>query len=564
MNDRRRKLFDPNRAAGPAQTPAVGRFNNAQQEIANIDTATGVPVDSSADPNPPMSVTGLISQVKNALSRSLPETLTVVGELRNVSTPASGHVYFSLTDGKSVIGAAMWKYRACKLKFRPTDGLEVVVEGKIDVYDAQGKLQLYADRMTPKGAGALELAFKQLREKLQSEGLFDPARKKPIPKFPRAIGVVTSATGAAIRDIQRTIRRRYPGAKVYLAPAMVQGNGAAEQIANQIALLDQAASQYNIDTIIVGRGGGSLEDLWAFNEEPVARAVFACNTPIISGVGHEVDISICDMVADVRAATPTAAAELAVPDAVELLRHIDNLKMRLRQNILARLDYANARLQAIENSAVFKNPAGAVRSYTQRVDELTHRLRSGLLNNLSQSKSRLANPASRLAALHPARLIERSRSQVESLQARLRWALGGKSKRAGDRLAMLESRLSGVNPKHRLAIAGQRLLSAERQLEALSYRSILARGFSVTKLADGQIVRSASQVPPGAQIKTFLHDGIVNSTVDDANSVRNASVTSTKMPAKKPAVKKAPVQKKKPAKPKKLIENNDSPTLFDL
>jgi len=255
-----------------------------------------------------MSVWQLVSQVKAALAEAFPKRVAVVGEISNCKRHSSGHIYFRLKDARASIDAVMFRSHASKLRFSPEDGMEVVVDGRVDVYDVRGQLQFYAERMTPRGVGELELAFRQLKDKLAAQGLFDPARKKPLPPFPRAVGVVTSPTGAAVRDIARTLRRRWPAARVYLVETLVQGEGAAEQVAAAVAALDAGAERLDIDVLIVARGGGSLEDLWAFNEEPVARAIAAARTPVISGVGHEVDFTIADLVADVRAATPTAAA----------------------------------------------------------------------------------------------------------------------------------------------------------------------------------------------------------------------------------------------------------------
>ncbi len=582
MSPKRKTLFDPAQAAGPRKGLAVGSFSTPPGN----SSADG---KGNSDPSA-MTVTALVGRIKNALSEAFPTTVTVTGQLSNLSTPASGHVYFSLKDANASIGAAMWKPRASKLKFTPEDGMEVIVEGKIDIYDSQGKLQLYVERMTPVGQGALELAFQQLKEKLEREGLFDQARKKPIPRFPRGIGLVTSATGAAVRDIQRTLIRRWPGAKVFLYPSLVQGDGAAENIAEGIRLLDANAAKLGIDTIIVARGGGSLEDLWAFNEEVVARAVSTAGVPIISGVGHEVDVSICDLVADVRAATPTAAAELAVPDGEEVRRTINALDDRLARRVRDKIDTANAALASIGRSEVFRNPAGRVRSYIQRVDELSHRSRAGLHGRLALSQRRLAPLANRLTALHPARLADRARAKLTALTDRLRWVLGGQSKRAGDKLAAVESRLAVTHPKHGLALArqqfdalesrlvashpqsrldraGQQLIALHRQLEAMSYRNVLKRGYSVTRSSDGKIRRSITEFAPGDRMETELADGRIQSDVvaDGApcqnlrdNSSLEQSAASAHKPALPPMENSAPKRKSRKKSPPE-----NTPNLFD-
>ncbi len=530
MSAKRRTLFDPGEARGPRDKPDVGKFKG------KAEAAEG------------LSVSALLGKIKAALADAFPQRVTVVGELSNVSQPASGHVYFSLKDSDASIGAAMWKARAGKLKFTPRDGMEVVVEGKVDVYDVQGKLQLYVERMTPRGEGALELAFRQLKEKLQAEGLFEAGRKKAIPAYPRAIGLVTSATGAAVRDIQRTLRRRWPAADVYLLPAMVQGDEAAGQIAEAVGLLDRNAGQLGIETIIVARGGGSLEDLWAFNEEPVARAIAAAAVPIISGVGHEVDVTIADLVADMRAATPTAAAELATPDVEEIRRRLANLSARLARNVKDIIAVRRAALEAVQRSAIFRDPTARVRTMVQRVDELSRRLTAGTSAGLAGAHRRLGPLENRLAALHPARLCERARGRLDNLEGRLRWALSERSKLAADRLAVVASRLGRADPSHRLRLARQRVTAASRQLEAMSYRNVLARGFSVTRDAAGAILRSVSAAGVGDVISTELADGAIRSRVEKAGA------KSKSLPSR---AKTATPKRRQTRKP------DSGPTLFD-
>jgi len=408
----------------------------------------------------------------------------------------------------------MFRHCASRLRFEPRDGLEVVAMGRVDVYEARGQLQFYVESMSPRGAGSLELAFRQLQEKLVREGLFDPAHKVALPRFPRAVGIITSPTGAAIRDIRRTLARRWPAAGVYLMPVLVQGDGAAADIASAIAAMDASAARLGIETIIVGRGGGSLEDLWAFNEEAVARAIFACRTPIISGVGHEIDVTIADWVADVRAATPTAAAELAVPDAADVRRHVFQLAGRAERGVREAVSYWRRALDSCLRSVVFRDPGHRLRSAMQRVDELSHRLSSGARYGLSRRRQRLAGPEGRLVALHPARLHADASRRLADLTHRLRWVLGGQSKRSGDALAALAARLERAHPRHRLAMARQQVDAAGRTLEALSYRSVLRRGFSVTRSENGGIIHHAADVSPGQPVQTELADGTFRSVVD--------------------------------------------------
>ncbi len=495
----------------------------------------------------PMSVSSLLTRIKNAIAEAFPTRVSVVGEISNFKLHSSGHMYFRIKDADAAIDVAMFRSAASKLKFRPQDGLEVVVTGKVDVYHARGQLQFYAERLTPQGQGALELAFRQLREKLSAEGLFDPATKKPIPRFPRAIGIVTSPTGAAVQDIRRTLNRRWPGIKAYVMPAMVQGQGAAESVANAISLLDANAQKLQLDTIIVARGGGSIEDLWAFNEEPVARAVFSADTPIISGIGHEVDVSICDMVADLRAATPTAAAELAVADATELTRHVRTLAGRLTGLVTERVSSARAVLNGLARSNFLRDPAGNLRSQIQRTDELSHRLAAATTRRCSSARMRFGPLADRLAIIHPAARNQSFIAALERLQGRLMWALSRQARLASDRLTEAQSTLRITSPTRAITLARQKVDAVARQLEAMSYRSVLARGFSVTRLANGEILRSVAQVADGDTIRTELADGQIK-------SVAGSSKASDRQP-RNTDKRQAPVPRKR--------GEEDGPGLFD-
>ena len=491
--------FDPAKARGPRGGPDVG----GERPAGEGGEAAGA-----------MTVSVLVGRVKDALREAFDGRVTVVGEISNFKRHTSGHLYFRLKDAACSIDAVMFRGPAGRVAFEPADGLEVVVEGRVDVYDVRGQLQLYAQRMTPKGVGSLELAFRQLKEKLAAEGLFEASRKKPLPGFPRAVGVVTSPTGAAIRDIRRTLARRWPAVEVYLFGSLVQGPGSAEQVAEAIGLLDAAAGRLGIETIVVGRGGGSLEDLWAFNTEAVARAVAAASTPVISAVGHEVDVTICDLVADVRAATPTAAAELAVPDRREVARHVATLSQRLTRRVAESVATARAALAAIGRSVVFRDPTGRVRTQTQRLDEASHRLRAAVAGAVAAGRRRLERPVGVLAATSPVRLRERAASAVDRLAGRLVWVLGAASKRAGEAVSVLAERMAGANPRHRVELARQRVEAARRQLEAMSYRSVLRRGYSVTRGEGGRIVRGVNEVAAGETIETELADGRVRSRVE--------------------------------------------------
>lgn len=304
------------------------------------------------------------------------------GEISNIKYHSTGHIYFSLKDENSKINAIMFSSNAKKLLFRPVDGSKVLVTGRISVYEATGGYQIYVDEMLEDGIGNLYIAFEKLKKDLSKEELFDAKYKKTIPKIPEKIGVVTAPTGAAIRDIISTIKRRYPICDIVVFPTLVQGDQAKDDIVKKI----KQADNYNLDVIIVGRGGGSIEDLWPFNEEIVARAIFEAKTPIISAVGHEIDFTIADYVADLRAPTPTGAAELAVPNISDLINHLNNLTIRLNESINGKINYQRLILDSIKNSFVIKNPLIMYENKKQRLDYIVESLEKIIIKKLDASK----------------------------------------------------------------------------------------------------------------------------------------------------------------------------------
>ncbi len=309
------------------------------------------------------------------------------GEISNFKSHTTGHLYFSLKDETSKINAIMFSTNAKKLNFVPSDGVKVLVIGRISVYEPTGNYQIYIDEMQEDGLGNLYIAFEKLKEKLSKEGLFDEKYKKPIPKIPSKIGIITASTGAAIKDILSTLKRRFPYTENILFPSLVQGENAKEDIVRNIEL----ANNYDLDVLIVGRGGGSIEDLWPFNEEIVARAIFNSKIPIISAVGHEVDFTIADFVADLRAPTPTGAAELAVPDIKDVLKHFDNYKIRLNEFIYKEVKYKKLYLDSIKNSYIIKNPLIMYENKKQNLDLLQERYNNYILNKLDKAKQNLIN-----------------------------------------------------------------------------------------------------------------------------------------------------------------------------
>lgn len=330
--------------------------------------------------------------------------ISVRGEISNFKQYPSGHCYFTLKDINSALKCVMFRSRAQYLRFLPQNGMQVVAGGNIAVYERDGVYQLYVDSLIPEGTGDLALAFEQLKEKLAAEGLFDPARKQPLPAFPKKIGVVTSSAGAVLRDIYRVSKRRWPGIQLVLYPVQVQGEGAAEQIARGI---DFFAEEYAVDVIIAGRGGGSMEDLWAFNEEPVVRAIAACPVPLISAVGHETDFTLADFAADVRAATPSQAAELAVPDRSEVMRQVENLTGQLTRQVQRELVLRRQRLEGLLNSRVMREPQSMLAERRQRLDFLLAGLQRTAKAELQGKQHKLGLILNRLAAINPAAVMGR-------------------------------------------------------------------------------------------------------------------------------------------------------------
>lgn len=340
----------------------------------------------------------------------------VSGEISNFTEARSGHLYFTLKDAQAQLKCVMWRSAAERLDYLPQDGDAVVVNGRISVYEAAGAYQLYAEHLEQAGRGGLAIAFEKLKQQLSDEGLFDPAHKKPIPTFPRKIGIVTSADAAALRDILNVLQRRFPLVSVLIAPTLVQGNEAPAQIVQALRWLD---GRNDIDTILVSRGGGSMEDLWAFNDEAVARTIFAAQHPIISGVGHEVDFTITDFVADLRAPTPSAAAELAVPDIEEIRAGLAGLETRLVGEIEDIIAQRKWQLQNLMRSMQHLSPRNRVDTNQQRLDGLQIRLDTAVYTTLSQLKNRLALAQTSLAAVSPEATLARGYAIVRGENGRI-------------------------------------------------------------------------------------------------------------------------------------------------
>ena len=360
---------------------------------------------------PVLSVSQLNEYVKGLIDHSaFLSRVYVKGEISNFTNHyKTGHFYFTLKDDKSLLKAVMFQSNAARVKFVPENNMQVLVTGRISVFPRDGVYQLYAESMEPLGMGALYAAFEQMKARLEAKGYFDPAHKKPLPRFPKKIGIVTSPIGAAVADMKNIISRRYPPAELTIYPALVQGEGAPEDICRGVEFFD-GAGEY--DVIIVGRGGGSLEDLWAFNDERVARAVYACRTPVISAVGHETDFTICDFVADLRAPTPSAAAELAVPEKGELLSYLDHMTARLQTAMQRAVDSRRSALEALAGKKCFSSPRYLTERLNEELAVLDRRLSLDIDRLLTAERQKLAAVSARLAALNPMNVLARGYAAV--------------------------------------------------------------------------------------------------------------------------------------------------------
>ena len=336
--------------------------------------------------------------------------VTVKGEISNFVNHKSGHLYFSLKDSDSQIRAVMFRSSAQRLKFLPESGMKVILHGSVAVYQRDGSYQLYVNSIEPDGIGALYLAYEQLKEKLLGEGLFDDVYKKDIPRFPEKIGVITSPTGAAVRDIINVTGRRYPLAKIYLYPSLVQGDGAVE---NLISALDYFEKTRLVDVIIIGRGGGSIEDLWAFNSEQLARKIFSMSIPVISAVGHETDFTICDFVSDLRAPTPSAAAELSVPDIRELIMRLDGMSERLSDSLMRLAERKREKLNIVMSSEIFKNPLAPINAKRDLLSEKQNEIISNIKEIIEQKRIDLVLKTEKLNALNPLSVMSRGYAVAE-------------------------------------------------------------------------------------------------------------------------------------------------------
>ena len=426
-------------------------------------------------------VSELNREVRSLLEQGFP-LLWVEGEISNLARPSSGHLYFTLKDDQAQVRCAMFRMRNRLLSFHPGDGVKALVRARVSLYEGRGEYQLIVEHMEETGQGALLQAYEALKQRLAAEGLFAEESKQALPTLPGRIGVITSPTGAAIRDILSILARRFPAIPVLIYPVPVQGAGAAEEIARTIRL---ASARGDCDVLILARGGGSLEDMWAFNEEAVARALFDCSLPVVTGIGHEIDFSIADFVADRRAPTPSAAAELLSPDREDWLRTLGQLRGRLTTQLQARLGERRQQFQELAGRLRRQHPGQRLQTQAQRMDELEQRLLNAQCNRLAQWRGAIATLGAQLQRHSPAHQIGQARTHCDHLGRQLEQAV-----------------------KNRLETARQRLAVLVRALDAVSPLATLGRGYAiVTRLPEGMILRDAKQTAAGDQIQARLARG---------------------------------------------------------
>jgi exodeoxyribonuclease VII large subunit len=391
----------------------------------------------AAEATPRVLSVSQLSQLIEGTLESAFQSVWVGGEVSEVSRPHSGHVYFTLRDEAAQIRAVIWRSVASRLRFELEDGQQVICHGDLDVYPPRGTYQLVVQQVEPEGLGALQLAFKQLQARLAAEGFFDPARKRPLPPFPRRVGFVTSPSGAAIRDFLQVGARRFHGVEILVIPARVQGDGAAVEIAKGIELANRLRPE--LDVLVVGRGGGSLEDLWSFNEEIVVRAIFASKVPVVSAVGHEIDVTLSDLVADVRALTPSEAAELVIPSAEELETRLATFQRRIVSMLRSRAVAARRHMEQLGRSRVLRNPRALVYDRARRLDELDGQGERAIRRQLKYAREKLSAIARRAEALSPLAVLARGYS-VTTREADGTLILGADELAAGDRVLTRLSR----------------------------------------------------------------------------------------------------------------------------
>ncbi|MGC1968974.1 MAG: exodeoxyribonuclease VII large subunit [Candidatus Acidiferrales bacterium] len=480
-------------------------------------------------------VSELTTRIRELLESALPD-VWVEGEVSNCHAAQSGHCYFTLKDAKAQIRCVCFRDQMRTLKFKPEDGLHITLRGALSVYDARGEYQIYVTNIEPVGLGALQLAFEQLKEKLHAEGLFDQARKKPLPVLPRCIGVVTSPTGAAIRDILRVLKRRFPNAHVSVYPAKVQGTGAAAEIVQGLQYFNRAMT---VDVLILARGGGSLEDLWAFNEEVLARAIFASEIPVITGVGHETDFTIADFVADLRAPTPSSAAEIVVKSRQEFERHIAEHQRHLIQQMRYRFSQWRHHVRDLQTHRGFRQLDLMLRNRRQQLDEMSNSLAIGLRLRLAMARQRITEANAHVASFDLRGRATVLRRGIDQQRSELSAALDRVVARKHRHLNVVRMRFAALDLRARvgtlrrrwerdtaeLQVRFERMVKSKRKLfDALETQlrerdplRILERGYAIAYDATGKVLRSPDQVALGDDISIRVAQGELAATVRTKN-----------------------------------------------
>jgi len=454
------------------------------------------------------SVSRLNREVRVLLERGL-GVLWVEGELSNFSQPASGHWYFSLKDRDAQLRCAMYRVKNSLVGFTPRAGMQVLVRGRISLYELRGEFQLIIEHLEEAGVGALRREFERLKSRLAAEGLFALERKRALPRFPRRIGVITSPAGAALRDILKILARRYPPAGVLIYPSAVQGAAAVPTLVGALAT---ASARAECDVLLLARGGGSLEDLWAFNDERVARAIHACALPVVSGVGHEIDFTIADFVADARAPTPSAAAEMVVPDRHACLEALARTAQRMQAGMRRELRAVRARLETVGRRLGREHPGTRLQQQMQRLDDLSQRLGGSTRGTLHREGQRLAELRARLQQHSPRHALGGWGARNQSLQLRLARAMNEHRRRAAARAAQLQEHLERA-ASERLLRSEQRLALAQRALDAVSPLATVRRGFAIVKRSDGTVLTDAATVAIGEEIEASLARGSLTARV---------------------------------------------------
>ena len=433
----------------------------------------------------------LVGQVRELIELEYGD-VWVEGEISNFRPAPSGHLYFTLKDADAQLPIVLFRRQAMLLRFRPEDGLHVLVRGRVSVYEQRGQMQLVAETMEPVGAGSLQLAFEQLKQRLKAEGLFDAARKRPLPAFPRAVGIVTSPAGAVIRDFLNIVNRRHAGLTVLILPVAVQGDQAPAEIESGLAQLNESGL---VDVIVLARGGGSLEDLAAFNSERVARAIAVSRLPVVSAIGHETDFTIADFAADLRAPTPSAAAELITEAQHKIAEHLANQSHRLDRAVRFQLLQARQRLTRLPVSRAESRLSTQLHRQAQRLDDLSFRQEAALAGQLRQRQSHVAELAAAVLRHDPRQALAQARERLLASRTRIDRSLERTLRRSAVRIGALNARLHSLSPL-----------------------AVLERGYALVLSADGSLIRSTAQIAPGDRLTTRLADGAFTSRVETTDS----------------------------------------------